>query len=46
MLKNIFGAADVGWQLHGEVHHDLSEVVLKDVTDDSVLLVKAGTACV
>ena len=43
-LQNLFGPAHVGWELHGQEHQGLREVVLQYVPDDSILLVEAGAA--
>lgn len=43
-LQNLLGPAHVGWELHGQEHQSLREMVLQHVPDDSVLLVEAGAA--
>lgn len=43
-LQNLFSPAHVGWELHGQEHQGLCQVVLQHIPDDSVLLVEAGAA--
>lgn len=45
VLEDLLSVAQVGWELHGQKGHDLSQVVLYHVSDHTILFIEGDATC-